>query len=322
MLRKLLFAGSILVLAALFVSAHAQQYPTRAVTLVVGFAPGGPSDVVARVVSRKLEQVLGQPIVIDNRGGAGGNIAAEDVAGAGADGYTLLLGTNGILAANPSLYRKINYKPEDFAPISLIGVQPNVLLVNPSVAATTLPELITLAKGNPGKLNYGSGGHGTAAHLSGELFKSEAKVDIVHVAYKGTGPALQDVVAGHVHMMFSATSPVLSLIQEGKVRALAVTTSKRTAALPDVGTVSELALPGFDAATWHGLVAPAGTSVEVIGRLHRAVVTALDDREVKASLTKLGVDLVGNTPAEFDAYIKSEIPKWAAVIKASGARLD
>ena len=192
----------------------ASDYPTRPVTLVVGFAPGGPSDVIARVVSRKLEQALGQPVIVDNRGGAGGNIAAEYVAGARADGYTLLLGTNGVLAANASLYRKLNYKPEDFVPISLVGVQPNVLIVHTAVPAATMQELIALAEALPGKLNFASGGHGTAGHLAGELFKSEAKVDIVHVAYKGTGPAVQDVVAGHVQMMFSAAAPVVPLIRE------------------------------------------------------------------------------------------------------------
>src|SRR5712672_271 len=244
--------------------AEAAEYPTRPVTLVVAFTPGGASDVLARLLGRKLEQILGQPFVIDNRPGAGGNVAAEAVAHTAADGYTLMLGNNAILATNAALYKKINFDPEaDFAPISLIGSQANILVVNPSVPAKTMAELIALAKANPGKYNFASSGHGAAAHLAGELFKAEAKVDIVHVPYKGAAPALQDVIAGHVHMMFATAASVVGHIRNGQVRPLAVTTIKRTAVMPEIPTVDELGLKGFDATTWHGLVAQAKTPKEV-----------------------------------------------------------
>jgi tripartite-type tricarboxylate transporter receptor subunit TctC len=322
------FKRVLVVLAALAsllsgVPASAAEYPTRPVTLIVAFTPGGPSDVIARIIGKRLTEMLGQPFVIDNRPGAGGNIAAEAVANAAPDGHTLLMGNNSILATNASLYKKINYDPErDFIPIGLIGTQANILVVNPTVAANSMAELIALAKAKPRQLNYASSGHGAAAHLAGELFRTEAKVDIVHVAYKGAAPALQDVVAGHVQMMFATAASVVGLIKDGKVRPLAVTTSKRTALMPDLPTVAELGIPGFDATTWHGLVAPAGTSKEIIGALHHAITTALNDPGVRKSLTDLGVDIVASSPKEFEAYIQSEIPKWAAVIKASGARLE
>ncbi len=324
MLRKLLTAAAgILMLALATPAAWPADYPTRPISLVLAFPPGGASDVLARILGRKLEQVLGQPVVIDNRPGAGGNIAADIVAHAAPDGYTLLLGNNSILATNAALYQKINFDPvKDFAPIGLVGLQANILVVNPAVAAKSLAELIALAKANPGKLNYASSGHGLAAHLAGELFKSEAKINIVHVPYKGAAPALQDVIAGHVQMMFATASSVVSHIQDGKVRALAVTTLKRTALFPDLATMDELGLKGFDATTWHGLVAPAHTPKEVIATLSRALAATLADDGIKKSLAKLGVDIVGGTPEDFGAYIKSEIPKWTAIVKSSGAKLD
>jgi len=304
-------------------SVRAADYPTRPISLILGFAPGGPSDVVARVVSRKMEQILGQPVVIENRPGAGGNAAAEAVARSTPDGYTLAFATNGMMATNVSLYKKIGYDPvKDFAPITIIGTQANILYVHPSVPAQSLAELVALAKANPGKLNFASGGHGTAGHLAGELFKTEAKIDIVHVAYKGTGPALQDVLAGHVQMAFSAAAPLIAHIQSGAVRPLAVTSLKRTAALPDIPAFTELGYPGFEAVTWHSIVAPAGTPKEVIDTLHRAAIMALQDGDVKNQLATLGVDIVGNTPDEFATYVKAEIPKWAAIIKASGATVE
>jgi tripartite-type tricarboxylate transporter receptor subunit TctC len=304
-------------------AARAAEYPLRPVSLLVAFTPGGPSDVLARILGRRLQELLGQPFVIENRPGAGGNIAAEAAANAAPDGYTLLMGNNSILATNASLYKKINYDPiKDFVPISLIGTQPNILVVNPQLPVNSMAELIELAKARPGELNFASSGHGAAAHLAGELFKTEAKINIVHVAYKGAAPALHDVVAGHVQMMFATAASTIGLIKSGKVRPLAVTTLHRTELLPDIPTVAELGIPGFDATTWHGLVAPAGVSKEVIGTLHFATVTALKDPEVRASLADLGVDIIGSTPKEFDAYIKSEIPKWSAVVKASGAQLD
>jgi tripartite-type tricarboxylate transporter receptor subunit TctC len=303
--------------------AGAADYPTRPVNLVVAFPPGGASDVLARLLGRKLDQILGQPFVIDNRPGAGGNVAAEAVAHAAADGYTLLLGNNSILATNAALYKKINFDAEaDFAPIGLIGSQANILVVNPGLPVHSLAELIALAKANPGKLNFASSGHGLAAHLAGELFKAEAKIDLVHVPYKGAAPALQDVIAGHVQMMFATASSVVAHIREGKVRALGVTTLKRTAVMPEIPTMDELGLKGFDATTWHGLVAPAHTPKEIVATLNGALATSLDDPGVKKSLGDLGVDIMGGTPEDFSAYIHSEIPKWTAIVKASGAKLD
>src|SRR3954469_23643323 len=301
----------------------AADYPTHPLSLVVGFTPGGPSDVLARVLGKKLDQLLGQPVVIDNRPGAGGNIAAEVVARAAPDGYTLLMGNNSILATNAVLYKKVAFDPEkDFEPIALIGSQANILVVNPNVPARSLAELIALVRANPGKYNFASSGHGAAAHLAGELFKTAAKVDIVHVPYKGAAPALQDIIAGHVDMMFATAASVVAHIRDGQVRALAVTTPTRTAVMPELATVDELGLKGFDATTWHGLVVPAKTPKDIVSTLHRATVAALNDAGVKKQLGDLGVDIVGSTPESFAAYIKAEIPKWTAIVKASGATLE
>jgi tripartite-type tricarboxylate transporter receptor subunit TctC len=303
--------------------AAAQAYPSKPVSLLIAFPPGGPSDVLSRIVGKKLEQILGQPFIMDNRPGAGGNIAAEAAASAVADGHTILMGNNSILATNAALYKKINFDPErDFAPISLVGSQANILVVNPNVPAKTMAELIALLRANPGKFNYASSGHGAAAHLAAELFKAEAKVEIVHVPYKGAAPALTDVIAGHVQLMFATAASVVPHIQSGKVRALAVTPIRRTAVFPELATIDELGLKGFDATTWHGLVAPSKTPRETVVRLHKATVEALNDPAVRKSLVDLGVDIVGNTPEEFTAYIKAEIPKWTAIVKASGAKLD
>jgi tripartite-type tricarboxylate transporter receptor subunit TctC len=315
-------AGLLLLLCTMC-AAGAADYPTRPVNLVVAFPPGGASDVLARLLGRKLDQILGQPFVIDNRPGAGGNVAADAVAHATPDGYTLLLGNNAILATNAALYKKVNFDAEtDFAPIGLIGSQANILVVNPALPVNSMAELIALAKANPGKLNFASSGHGLAAHLAGELFKAEAKIDLVHVPYKGAAPALQDVIAGHVQMMFATASSVVSHIRDGKVRALGVTTLKRTAVMPEIPTIDELGLKGFDATSWHGLVAPAHTPKDIIAALHGALAASLDDPDVKKSLADLGVDIMGGSPEDFSAYIKSEIPKWTAIVKASGARLD
>ncbi len=321
MLKKLTLAAA--GLAALAWAFPTAAYPTRPVTLLIAFPPGGPSDALSRILGKKLEQILGQPFVMDNRPGAGGNIAAEAAATAPADGHTILMGNNSILATNAALYKKVNFDPEkDFAPISLIGSQANILVVNPNVPVKSLDELIALLRANPGKFNYASSGHGTAAHLAAELFKAEAKLSITHVPYKGGAPALQDVIAGHVHMIFATAASVVPHIRSGKVRALAVTPIRRTEVFPELATMDELGLKGFDATTWHGLVAPSKTPRDVIAQLHRATVQALKDPGARKSLSDLGVDIVGGTPEEFAAYIKAEIPKWTAIVKASGARLD
>jgi tripartite-type tricarboxylate transporter receptor subunit TctC len=321
MLRRLICAGAGLLALLCATSPALADYPERPVTILVGFPPGGPSDVLARIVAKKLSELLGQPFVVDNRPGAGGNVAGEVAAHAEPDGYTLLMGNNSILATNASLYANIGFDPvKDFAPISLIGTQANILVVNPNIHADTMAELIDLAKANPGKLNFASSGYGAAAHLAGELFKTMANIDIVHVPYKGAGPALQDVISGQDQMMFATAVSVVGMIKNEQVRALAVTTLKRTATLPDIPTIDELGIKGFEATTWHGLVAPAGTSKDIIATLHRAVIAALDDPDLRAQLATLGVDIAGDTPEEFSAYIQAEIPKWAEVIKASGAK--
>ena len=324
MLRRMSAAlVGLLALVAATAVATAADYPDRPVTLVVGFPPGGASDILARIITDKLGSLLGQPFIVDNRPGAGGNVAGEAVAHATPDGYTLLLGNNAILATNVTLYSKTGFDPQnDFAPITLIGTQANVLVVNLNVPAHSLGELIALAKANPGKLNFASSGFGLAAHLAGELFKAHAHIDIVHVPYKGSAPALEDVIAGQDQMMFATTSGVMGFLKNGQVRALAVTTLKRTAALPDIPTMDEAGLPGFEAMTWHGLVAPAGTPPAIIDTLHRAVVETLKDASVQQKLAALGVDVAPDSPDEFAAYIKAEIPKWAAVIKASGAKVE
>jgi tripartite-type tricarboxylate transporter receptor subunit TctC len=323
MLKRLICAAAATLALLSATAIAAADYPERPVTIVVGFPPGGASDILARILADKLGSLLGKPFVVDNRPGAGGNVGGEVVAHAAADGYTLLLGNNAILATNASLYKKIGFDPvRDFAPISLIGTQANVLVVNKDVPAHSLAELIALAKANPGKLNFASSGYGLAAHLAGELFKSDAHIDIVHVPYKGSAPALQDVIAGADQMMFATTSGVMGFLSNGQVRALAVTTLKRTAILPDIPTMDEAGLPGFEATTWHGLVAPAGTPPDIVETLHRAIVDALKDPGVQQKLSALGIDAVGDTPDGFTAYIAAEIPKWSAIIKASGAKME
>jgi tripartite-type tricarboxylate transporter receptor subunit TctC len=302
---------------------QAADYPSQPISIVVAFTPGGPSDVLSRILGKRMSEMLGQPIIVENRPGAGGNIAAEQVARATPDGYTLLMGNNSILATNAALYKKLAYDAQkDFIPISLIGTQANILVVNPDLPVHSMAELIALAKTAPGTLNFASSGHGAAAHLAGELFKTAANINIVHVAYKGAAPALQDVVAGHVQMMFATTASVIGLIRIGKVRPLAVTTLKRTALLPELPTVDELGLKGFEATTWHGLVVPSGTPKEIVDTLNFAAVKALADPEVRKTLQRLGVDIIGSTPKDFETYIKAEIPKWTKVVQDSGASLN
>ena len=309
--------------AALPRLAVAQGFPARPLRLVVAFTPGGPSDVIARIIGSQMGQQFGQSVVVDNRPGAGGNVAGELVAKAPADGYTLLMANNSILAANSFLYRSMPFDPlRDFAPIALVGSQPNVLVVNPALPVRSLAELTALAKAKPGELNYASSGSGTAAHLAGELYRLRAEVDIVHVAYRGAAPALTDLVDGRVQMMFATSASAMTMIQGGALRALAVTTPARSASLPDLPTVAEAGLPGFDATTWHGLTAPAGTPQEVVGTLATALATTLRDPGVRERLTSLGVDILPSNPESFAAYIRTEHAAWGEVIRRAGIRLD
>lgn len=303
-------------------AAPAAAYPSASIRLIVAFPPGGPSDTLARIVGERLAVHLGQSVVIDNRPGAGGNIAAVVAAKAPPDGYTLLMGNNSILATNAALYGHLDFDPiRDFAPITLIGLQPNILVVNPSLQAHSVAELVALAKAEPGKLNFASSGAGTAAHLAGELFKLQAGIDIVHVPYRGAAPALTDLVGGRTQMMFATSASVLSFIRSGKLRALAVTTAKRSPAVPDLPTIAESGYPNFEATTWHGLVAPAKTPAPIIDKLAKATDVVLKEPDVQKRLDSLGVEIIGDTPAEFAAYIKSESVKWAAVIHKAGIHI-
>jgi tripartite-type tricarboxylate transporter receptor subunit TctC len=303
--------------------AFAQSYPTASIKLVVAFTPGGPSDVLARIVGERMSQHLGQPVVIDNRPGAGGNVAAEIVAKSPPDGYTLLNGNNSILATNAALYRHLSFDPiKDFAPIGLIGTQPNILVVHPSVPAHSVADLVTLAKSEPGKLNYGSSGNGTAAHLAAELFKLQAGVEMVHVAYRGAVPALTDLVGGRLQLMFATSASVMSFLEAKSLRPLAVTTARRSDAVPDLPTIAQSGYPGFEATTWHGLVAPAKTPPAVVDKLNKTLNQVLGEPDIKQRLAGLGVEIAADTPAEFAAYIKSESVKWAAVVDKAGIHIE
>jgi tripartite-type tricarboxylate transporter receptor subunit TctC len=314
-------AGAAFALATGLCSAQPGAFPDKPVRFVVGFTPGGPSDILSRALGQKLAEQWGQQVVIENRPGAGGNIAAEAVARSMPDGYTWLLGNNSILATNASLYRKLGYDPaKDFAPVALVAVQPNILVVNPQVPASSVPELIALARAKPGQLNYASSGSGAAAHLSGELFKAMTGVDMVHVPYKGAQPALTDVIAGQAQLMFATSVSVLPHVKTGRLRA--VTTAQRSATVPELPTVAEAGVPGFESITWHGVVVPAATPAPLVERLNRDIVAVLQMPDVRERLAALGAEVVGGTPRDFADYIAKEIPKWTKVVKDSGARAE
>jgi tripartite-type tricarboxylate transporter receptor subunit TctC len=311
------------VLACSATKATAQSFPERPIRFVVGFTPGGPSDILARALGQKLAERWNQQVVIENRPGAGGNLAAEVVAKSAPDGCTWLLGNNSILATNQTLYRNLGYDPvKDFAPVSLVAVQPNILVVHPQVPAHSVSDLIALAKKNPGKLNYASSGSGAAAHLAGELFKSMAGVDLVHIPYKGAQPALTDMISGEVQVMFATSASVIPLIRAGKLRALAVTTARRSPSVPDLPTVAEAGVAGFEAITWHGVVVPSATPAGLVERMNRDIVAVLNNAELRDRLHGLGAEVITGTPREFADYIAAEIPKWAKVVRDSGARIE
>jgi tripartite-type tricarboxylate transporter receptor subunit TctC len=303
--------------------ALAQGYPMRPVKIVVPFPPGGPTDIVGRLVATKLSESLGQQFVVENRAGAGGTVGSEAVAQAAADGYTLLYGSTSTLAMAPSLYRRLAYDPrKSFAPISLVSIGPLLIVVNASVPATTLAQLIALAKEKPGSLNYSSAGNATPPHLAAEMFKSMTGVDMVHVPYKGGAPALQAVTAGEVQVLFEGLVTLLPQIKAGRLRALAISGNARDPALPDVPTVAEAGLPAFQVMFWSGLVAPVGTPPDVVSTLNAALRQALAGNEARDTLARLGLAPAGNTPADFARFIGAEILRWEQVIKLSGARLD
>jgi len=320
---KLLSTVALAALMLVFgATALAQEYPAKPIRVVVPFPPGGGTDLMARSVMQKLGESLGATMIIDNRGGAGGSIGSDIVAKSPADGYTLLI-ISGAHAINPSLYPKLPYDSvRDFAPVTMFTSGPGLLVVHPSVPAKTVKEFIALAKSRPGQLNYASAGIGTPPHLAGELFKTMAGVDIVHVPYKGNGPAYTDLIGGHVSVMFPTIPTAIPHVRAGKLRALAVTTRSRTPIAPELPPISESGVPGYDVSSWYGLLAPAGTPAAVVSRLQREIAKVLRSPDVGEKLTAQGLDLVGSTPDAFAAVIKSEIMKWAKVVKASGARAD
>jgi tripartite-type tricarboxylate transporter receptor subunit TctC len=317
--------SSLLILAIVtaggYLPAFAQPYPTKSVRLINAFAPGGASDVVARNFAAKLTESMGQQVTVENRVGAGGNIASEFVARSPADGYTILMGTL-FLATNQSLYSKLTWDPQkDFAPISMVTASPLILCVHPSLPVRNTKELIVLAKKRPGELNFPSAGNGTSMHLSGELFNMMAGIKTQHVPYKGSGPGVLDLVSGRVQFMLNPMPEPVPFINTGRLRALATSTAKRISALPDLPPVAE-ALPGFETITWQGFLVPAGTPKAIIDRLHGEFVKALKDPDFASRLRGMGLEIYGTTPAEFAQFIRDENVKWGKVIKATGARID
>lgn len=320
------FASKLIACAAtlgLSVSASAQEYPTKPIRLIVPYAAGGTTDTLSRSYAKALSDILKQPIIVDNKPGAGGNIGVDAVAKAAPDGYTLGLAPNGPLAVNATLYAKLPYDPaKDFAPISLVAFVPNLIAAHPSAGVKSLADLIRLAKANPDKFSFGSGGSGTTQHLSGEMLKVMANINLTHIPYKGDGPAVTDAIGGQVPIVISSVAAALPHVKAGKLIPLAVTSSKRNPAFPDVPTVEEAGLQGYQSAAWYGVMAPAGTPKEIIQKLNSASIKAINSPEVAERITAAGGTAVTSTPDEFAGFIRSEIPRWAKVIKQSGAKLD
>ena len=304
--------------------AHAQDdYPNRTVRIIVPFAPGGSTDVVARILADKLGTEMKQGFIVENKPGAGGNIGADAVAKATPDGYTLLMGTTGVLAINKYLYKEMSFDPErDLAPVSYTSLITNILVVNPQVPAKTVSELVALARAKPGSLTFASSGAGSSTHLSAELFKSMAGVDILHVPYKGSSQAITDLMGGQVTMLFDNAPSSIPFVEQGKLRALAVTSTKRLPNLPDVPTLDEAGVKGYESLSWSGIMAPAGTPKRVIDKLNAAIEKILRDPDVKQRFASLGVDPVGGPPEAFSRHIRAESEKWARVVKTANITLN
>jgi len=301
----------------------AAPYPSRPVKLVIPFPPGGPLDIIGRAIAQKASEDWGQSVVVDNRPGAGGNIGADIVAKSPPDGYTILMGALSTHAVNPSLYAKMPYDAvKDFAPISLVAITPNVLVVNASLPVGSAKEFVAYAKANSGKLSFGSGSNGSAGHLAGELFKVDTGTDIVHVPYKGGAPATQALLAGDTQFMFDNLANAMPQVKAGKLKALAVTTAERSKLAPELPTMAEAGLSGFDISTWFGLLAPAGTPKDVIAKWNAEVGKILNSPDMRERLTAQGAEPAPTTPEQFAAFIQSEIPKYARIVKISGAKVD
>ncbi|WP_295377664.1 tripartite tricarboxylate transporter substrate binding protein [uncultured Pseudacidovorax sp.] len=324
MLKQLMAAtlAAGLALAAPLASAQA-AYPTKPIRLVVPFAPGGSADVVGRLIAEELRAGLGQPVVVDNRPGAGGNIAGDMVAKAPADGYTLLLAAAGPIAINPSLYGRMPYNPAtDLAPVALLARDHQLMAVTPSVPARDVREFIAYAKANPGKVSFGSPGNGTPAHLGGELFNQMAGTQMVHVPYKGSAPAMNDLISGQITVMIDNMPALLPQVQAGRLRALGVASPARASGAPDIPTVAESGLPGFNVTAWKGLMAPAGTPKPIVAKLNEVAVAAVAKPEIRKRLVDLGAEPGGGSPEDFGALIARDSRSWAALVKSTGARVD
>ena len=308
-------------LVAAIVPAAAQEYPAKPVRLVVPFTPGGTTDILGRLVAQKLSEAFGRQVLVDNRPGAGGTIGSDIVAKSPPDGYTLIMGHIGTFGVNPTLYPKLPYDAvKDFQPITLFAMIPNLMSVNPSLPVKSVKELIALARAKPGALNYGSGGNGSAAHLATEYFKLMTKTDIVHIPYKGTAPALTDLLAGNISMIITGVPSQLGHIKSGRLRALGVASARRLPLFPELPTIAEAGVKGYEAIQWYGVLAPANTPRPVVAKLNETLVKALQGADVKERLASEAGEPVGNSPEEFHAYIQKEIARWAPVIRASGAK--
>ncbi|MFM9970281.1 MAG: Bug family tripartite tricarboxylate transporter substrate binding protein [Burkholderiales bacterium] len=320
--------ASLVFLSSFFLAGHAlgqsaASYPSKPIRIVVPFAPGGTTDIVARSVGADMTKTLGQAVSIENRAGAGGNLGSDVVAKAAPDGYTLLVGAVSPQAINVTLYPNMPYDVmRDFEHISLLAAVPNLLEVHPSVPVKTVRELIDYAKARPGKLAYASSGSGPSIHLSAELFKTMTGVDMLHIPYKGSAPAVADLIAGQVQLMFDNLPSSIQQVRAGKLRAIAVTTARRSPVLPDIPTIAESGLPGYEASSWFGMHAPAKTSKDIVNRLYATVAKSLRTPEMIERLTSQGADPVGNTPEQFTEFVREEIAKWAKVVKASGAKVE
>jgi tripartite-type tricarboxylate transporter receptor subunit TctC len=316
---RLLFSCIAFVSFCLTAAADPSTYPERPITMVVTFAAGGSSDVLARAVAEAISQDLGQQVIVDNRPGAGGHIGAEAVAHAAPDGYTILFGTNGTLGIGPALYKNLRYDPlHDLAPVGLLHKLPLLLIVNPQIHAQNLAELLIYARANPGKLTFASAGVGSVSHLAGELFKEEAKIDILHVPYKGGGAAVTDLVSGRVSMMLETIPNALPLARNGEMWAIGVTTKERSSLAPEIPSLAEAGLPGFDVSAWTGLFVPAGTPAAVIDRLNATTRKILGDQKYVALIHAMGTDVGGSTPQEFGAFVRDDVARWTKVIDNAG----